>query len=208
MRLTDGLRFLAVLLLLQACSSAARVAIPVANENYPADLPVITRAQWGWQPLQRSVPKHEISRVTIHHGGVEVGPEKDTIAYLKNLQNWSRSEKQWIDMPYHYMIDLQGKIYEGRPLAYPGDTNTGYDPRGHALICVIGNYEVQSISPAQIDALARLAAWLIARYELGLDTLAGHRDYAPGETVCPGENLYRLLQDGSLRRQVAVYLGK
>ena len=200
--------WLGVALLLQACSSTPGKRISVAVETYPPDLPVVTRAEWGWQPLERTLPEHEISRVTIHHGGVEVGEEKDIVAYLKNLQSWSRSEKGWIDIPYHYIIDLQGKIYEARPLAYPGDTNTSYDPRGHALISVIGNYEVQKIQPAQIDALARLSAWLIARYELGLDALASHRDYAPGETVCPGADLYRLLQDGSLKRLVSVYLGK
>ncbi|MEO8231582.1 MAG: hypothetical protein ABI638_04830, partial [Ignavibacteriota bacterium] len=126
------------------CSSTQQI-INVSELNYPSDLDVISRLDWGWKPLERTLPQHSINKITIHHGGEEFAEDKDMIQYLRNLQNWSRSEKKWIDIPYHYMIDLKGNIYETRPINIPGDTNTDYDVTGHALICVVGNYVARPV---------------------------------------------------------------
>ncbi len=120
--------------------------------------------------------------------------------YLRNLQNWSRNEKNWIDIPYHYMIDLQGRVYEARPLAFPGDTNTTYNPRGHALICVMGNYENQTISEDQLNSVIRLTALLAQEFDVDIDAIKGHKDYA--ETLCPGTDLYKYLRNGEVHRRV------
>ena len=41
-------------------------------------------------------------------------------------------------------------------------------------------------------ALRALIANLVAQYG-GIDHLAGHKDFNPGITLCPGQNLYPLL---------------
>jgi hypothetical protein len=102
------------------------------------------------------------------------------------------------------MIDLDGRIYEARPIQYPGDTNTTYDPRGHALICVMGNYENQTLSEDQLASVVDLSAWLAREYDVPPDSIRGHKDYA--ETLCPGKDFYRYLQDGTIQRMVAVRL--
>ena len=43
-------------------------------------------------------------------------------------------------------------------------------------------------------------AWAIAEFDLPLDRIGGHYDYA--ETGCPGRYLRRYLEDGTLRRMV------
>lgn len=169
------------------------------------DLKIISRAQWGWVPLSDSIPTHEIKYITVHHGGEDFPEDKDPVKYLRGLQSWSRADKDWIDIPYHYMIDLKGNIYEARPLEYPGDTNTDYDVRGHALICIMGNYENQIISEKQLDQLARVIGYLAKKYSVPLDELKGHKDYT--ETLCPGKDIYKYLQDGSLANRV-IELGK
>jgi len=161
---------------------------------------MVTRADWGWVPLTDTIPTHEIKYITIHHGGEDFPEDKDVIKYLIGLQSWSRSDKNWIDNPYHYMIDLQGNIYEARPIKYPGDTNTDYDVRGHALICVMGNYENQILSKIQFEQLALLTATLADKYGVANDLIKSHKDYT--ETLCPGKDLYRYLEDGSLIKRV------
>ncbi len=99
------------------------------------------------------------------------------------------------------MIDLKGKIYEARPIEYPGDTNTDYDVRSHALICVMGNYEHQILSETQFEQLAFLTANLADKYEVSAEDIKSHKDYT--ETLCPGKDLYRYLEDGSLLKRVA-----
>lgn len=182
------------------CSSSSQL-INISELEYPNDLKVISRADWGWQPLDRTIPQHNITKITIHHGGEEFAEDKDMIQYLRNLQSWSRSEKKWIDIPYHFMIDLKGNIYEARPINYPGDTNTEYDVTGHALICVVGNYEIQKINDSQLHSLAKLTAFLKQKYRLELKDIKGHKDYS-NQTVCPGKDLYKYLEDGSFIKMV------
>ncbi len=189
-----------VLLLIWTCTPAVHPVTEQPAQEPEAALKIITRAEWGWVPLTDSLPTHEIKYITIHHGGEYFAEDKDPVQYLRNLQSWSQREKHWIDIPYHYMIDLQGNIYETRPIKYPGDTNTDYDVRGHALICVMGNYEEQILSPTQFEQLARLTAYLADTYHVAPELIKGHKDYT--ETLCPGKDLYRYLQDGSLVKRV------
>ncbi len=196
--------FLTSILFLLGCSSSSQM-INISELKYPSDLKVISRADWGWKPLDRVLPQHSINKITIHHGGEEFAEDKDMIQFLRNLQSWSRSEKKWIDIPYHYMIDLKGNIYEARPINYPGDTNTDYDVTGHALICVVGNYEVQTIKEIQLKSLAKLVAFLKQKYHVELKNIKGHKDYTT-QTVCPGKDLYKYLADGSFLKMVETEL--
>ena len=182
MRFKSYLILLAALSLL-ACSRRAALQNELATIDYPTALGVVERKEWGWQPGEATLPQHKISKITIHHGGEEFAKDKNPVQYLRNFQSWCRTEKNWMDNPYHFMIDLEGRIYETRPIIYPGDTNTGYDPIGHALICVMGNYEVQIISPAQLTALIELTAFLQREFEVQPTGVKAHRDYT--ETLCP-----------------------
>jgi hypothetical protein len=134
---------------------------------------------------------HTLDRITIHHDGAEF--DGDAVARMQSLQSGSRN-RGWVDIPYHFLIDLEGNIYEGRPLGFVGDTATEYDPTGHALITVMGNYEVQEINETQLAAIVDLASWLCYEYSIPPQMIRGHKDYAA--TACPGKNLYRYLADG------------
>lgn len=190
-------------ILLSSCA-APEVAPPrVAG---PARPPIISVAEWGGTPAaDSSARKHIVSKITLHHGGVAFGRDKDPRQYLRNLQSWSRSEKHWIDVPYHFAIDLNGNIFEGRRIDYAGDTNTEYDPAGHALIEVMGNYEEIEPDPRQLDAVVELMAMLAAKYHIPVESIRGHRDYS-AQTVCPGKNLYRYLESGYFREKVQARL--
>jgi hypothetical protein len=171
----------------------------------PADVErrIVSVAQWGGTAADPALARrHQISRITLHHQGEPFPHGKDPVKYLRGLQAWSRSTKHWLDIPYHYVIDLEGRIYEGRKLEYAGDTNTGYDPTGHALIEVVGNFEEVEPNRQQLDAVVDLMALLAAKYKVPVERIAGHRDHS-AQTVCPGANLYRYLQDGYFRGRVA-----
>ncbi len=161
---------------------------------------IISSRQWGGKALTDTLPPHKIKRITVHHGGVYFNPDSNVITYLRKLQKWSREKKHWIDIPYHYMIDFQGRIYAARPLRFPGDTNTDYDPRGHALICVIGNFEEQTVNEKQLDSLTALIAWLMVKYHVPIDSVKTHKDYT--ETLCPGKNLYYYYRNGQIKKRI------
>jgi hypothetical protein len=186
----------AALALIGGCSGDD-IAQPL---DYETD--VVTRSAWGWTDSEIASSRHTISRITIHHGGVEFADDRDPVEYLRSLQKWSRTDKGWPDIPYHFVVDLDGNIYEARPLDIAGDTNTSYDPSGHALIVVTGNYDNRELSTRQLESVAALAAYVASEYSVALQDIKGHRDYAPAETSCPGADIYRYLEDGTLHRRI------
>jgi len=159
----------------------------------------------GGAALRLRVP-HRITHVTLHHTGSAepLRPEDDPREKLRGLQSWGARDRNWWDVPYHYLIDLDGRIYEGRDWRYMGETNTTYDPEGHFLISVIGNYERQEATPAQIEAIADLMAWALAEFHLPVERIGGHYNYA--QTGCPGVQLRKYLEDGTFRQKVLARL--
>jgi hypothetical protein len=198
---------LAAALLLSACASA-----PSASS-----VEVMPTATWGGTPLtdelrtQAKIPAraHTPTRVTLHHAGVPFAPGQDAAAYLRRLQTWSRGVRGWVDIPYHYVIDLEGQVYEARDVMLAGDTNTGYDTSGHALVMLLGNLEDVPPTTAQVDTAARLSAQIIRRFKmlppgssaLTQDVLASHKDVSAG-TSCPGKHFYALLESGEFQKRV------
>ncbi len=191
-------------ILVGACTNTQHE--PDSSSVHITEFKLVEREAWGWQDNSANLPEHHIEKITIHHGGERFPDDRDPLQYLRALQSWSRSDKGWIDIPYHFVIDLQGTVYEARPLQYPGDTNTSYDPTGHALIQVVGDYRDRELSAAQLTSVIQLSAMLARRHEVSVSEIRGHRDYAPGETVCPGENIYRYLSDGTISKGVAELL--
>ena len=155
----------------------------------------------GGAAMRLRIP-HRITHVTLHHTGSSqpLRPEDDPAAILRALQAWGARDRNWWDVPYHYLIDLEGRVYEGRDWRFMGETNTTYDPGGHFLISVIGNYGRQEATPAQLETIADLMAWAIAEFDLPLDRIGGHYNYA--DTNCPGNGLRKYLEDGTFRRMV------
>jgi hypothetical protein len=185
---------------------AGLVAIEIATV---ASIPpaVASSLVAGGADLRLRVP-HRITHVTLHHTGSPepLRPEDDPREKLRGLQSWGARDRNWWDVPYHYLIDLDGRIYEGRDFHFMGETNTTYDPEGHFLISVIGNYGRQEATPAQIEAIADLMAWALSQFDLPLDRIGGHYNYA--DTDCPGKNLRKYLEDGTLKRMVAERLAR
>ncbi len=167
---------------------------------------IITVEQWGGTRSNTSATKKHVPvQITLHHGGVAFLRDKDPQQYLRNLQSWSRGTRMWSDIPYHYLIDLDGRVYEGRDIHIAGDTNTNYDPAGHALIVLLGNFEEVEPNAAQLDAVAATMAMLARQFNIAPDKIAGHKDFS-SETLCPGKSLYPYLQNGYFRERVASLL--
>ena len=162
---------------------------------------IVSVDAWGGSTAASAAPPQQITHITLHHQGETWKDGADIEAYLRRLQQWSRLTKHWADIPYHYVIGPDGRIYAARPLSQPGDTNTEYDPRGHALVMLVGNFEEQQPTLAQLSAAVELTAWLAREHHLGTDAIASHKDYSQ-QTVCPGKNLYAYLESGWFRAEV------
>ena len=163
---------------------------------------IISRTEWKANKPAGEGKRHKIEFVTIHHTATKQRTDRPIETKLKNLQAFSQREDKlasgktkpaWFDVPYHYYIAVDGKIAEGREIEYAGDTNTAYDPTGHALIVLEGSFDTEQPTAAQIESLKAMVKWLVKKYKVGGDKIKGHRDYA--ETGCPGSNLEKLLPE-------------
>jgi hypothetical protein len=184
---------------------AGLVALEIATVS---SLPPLVAASEiaGGADLRLRIP-HRITHVTLHHTGSPeaLRRDEDPAAKLRGLQSWGAAERNWWDVPYHYLLDLDGRVFEGRDWHFQGETNTTYDPGGHFLISMIGNYDKQEPSVQQLEAIADLMAWAVKRFEVPLDRIGGHYNYA--DSGCPGKYLRRYLEDGTFRRMVQDRLG-
>ena len=97
-------------------------------------------------------------------------------------------------------MGVDGQVYEARDTRFAGDTGTNYDPAGHFLVVVEGNFEVDVPTAAQLDALVRVLAWASVEFNVSPATIGGHRDHAA--TLCPGGNLYPYIASGELASDV------
>lgn len=146
--------------------------------------------------------EHVVERLTIHHTGVALEDNREAPARLRAHQEFHQTDRGWPDLAYHFAIDQEGNIYEGRAPEFRGDTATSYDPTGHLLVVLEGNFDVEPTAEAQLGSLGRILAWAASHYSVDVDSIKSHRDYAPGETSCPGENVYAFLESGELARSV------
>lgn len=175
------------------CKLRSRVSLP-------KDVSIITREEWGAAEPTLAVHKHIPERITIHHTAVKQNPDRNISEKLKSLQKFSferstmssgKIKEAWADIPYHFYIAVDGSIGEGRQLKYVGESNTPYDPTGHALIVLEGNFENEEVSEAQYQSLQKLVISIAKQYRIPANNISGHKDHAT--TACPGTKLYSLI---------------
>jgi hypothetical protein len=162
---------------------------------------IIPRAGWiANEP--RPYKQHVPVRITVHHEGTRLEVTDDAEKKIKAIQVWGMgTDRNWVDIPYHFLIAPGGKIYEGRTVTTVGETATEYDPTGHLLITCLGNLEQQEVPPAQLASLINLIAHVCKKYNLPYETITTHRDNST-QTTCPGKNLYKYFENGYVKEEV------
>lgn len=157
---------------------------------------ILSRNEWGAKDPVGKMKHHTPDRITIHHTASHQRRDLSIEQKMRDLQRFSQNPSQlatgrtkpaWPDVPYHFYIGFDGQIAEGRDVNFVGDTNTDYDPTGHILIVLEGNFDEEQPSSAQIDSLRCLARWLTGYWRIPPSAIKGHKDYA--STACPGRNL-------------------
>jgi hypothetical protein len=155
----------------------------------------------GWFEYGTPLPQI-LNTIVVHHSALPLsdGPLE--------IQQKHMDFKGYADIGYHYLIDEDGNIYEGRSLNVRGAHTGGYNT-GSIGIVLLCNFEETEPTEAQISSFLQLSQCLRDEYQI--THIAGHRDFQPEETVCPGKNLETLLsgfaQDLSLEFGTQGYVG-
>jgi hypothetical protein len=204
-----------------AAAAAAEDALHASSVGVPT---VITRAQWGAnESLRRDEPEFNvITKLIVHHSDTANG-DTNPAATVRAIQAFHVQSNGWDDIGYNFLIDEQGRIYEGRwARAYAdGEVHNGEATNGmgvvgaHALnanggsvgVCLLGTFSNQPPTAAAIDALGRLFAWKASLHNIDAHGNSafmfadGHVASFPNisghrdtySTSCPGGAAYALL---------------
>lgn len=173
---------------------------------------LVKRSQWGSKAQPISVFRMQTPQwITIHHAGELWKHGADPADFVRRMQIWGQNRPKlekaprntyWPDLPYHFLIAPDGRIFEGRPAQYEPETNTNYSVNGNIGVEMMGDFEKQRPSKQQLQSCIALTSWLCEKYNIKLDHVRTHRDAAPDQTDCPGKDFYRYILDGQFKKWV------
>lgn len=125
-----------------------------------------------------------ITHIVIHCTATPAGRE----VTIKELDAWHR-QRGFTKIGYHYVVHLDGKVSVGRPEKEVGAHVAGHNSTTIGISYVGGvdadnvNKAVDTRTPAQKAALARLVGELLSRYPDA--HVLGHRDFPGVAKACP-----------------------
>jgi len=149
--------------------------------------------QYRW--AQRYSPT--VKLLVVHHTAQKViGDARPAVERMRALYDYHANSRGWGDIGYHYIVDEQGGIYEGR--------NGGKNVVGGHVYCgnvgtvgiaLMGNFEEEQPTQQQIQSLQWLLGHLSDTYNIDLNrnvsfhgknvkTILRHKDLI--STECPG----------------------
>lgn len=124
-----------------------------------------------------------------------------TIAKVREIDRWHRANG-WAGIGYHFVIDRDGNVAEGRPLERTGAHVQGHNT-GTIGICLLGGHGSAKtdafkdhFTAAQNKALLALIVDLRQRFP-SIRTVSGHNQYAA--KACPGFFVPTWLADAQSR---------
>lgn len=128
-----------------------------------------------------------IRKITIHHDGLPSHITTNSYSRLNTIRNGHVNARGWADIGYHYIIDREGRVWEGRPIQYQGAHVKNDNEHNVGVLC-LGNFEIHTPTSAQLNTLAGHVSYLRKKYRLSERSIYTHKEINP--TQCPGRNLH------------------
>lgn len=159
-------------------------------------LGIVTRASWGAAATRCTTRDSHRYRMAVHYTDT---PSANPDRQIRSIQRYHMDTRGWCDIGYHFLVGIDGQIYEGRPVELLGAHVSGNNT-GNIGVSFIGCFHSTgcgSMGPTtppdvMLQAGGRLLGTLSRLYSIGLDrsSVKGHRDHAGASTDCPGDYLY------------------
>ncbi len=175
-------------LLIQLFSASASAVAPKP--------PIYDRDQWDREEpngIPEDLPK---TRIVVHHTAFFVSDEdkaltgreswKATVAHVRKAQFLHKHIKGWKEIGYHFIIDWNGRILEGRDVTRLG-AHVEKHNTGSIGVVLLGDFSKQRPTAKQSASLKLLLSWLTDRFQISRKDITGH--YQMKSTACPGTYL-------------------
>ena len=176
------------------------VASPLRAEL--AAIGVQPRTAWGARATRCTGRNTTKTRMAIHH--TVTAAMGDPTSILRSIQAYHMDSNGWCDVGYHFLVSLDGRVWEGRELDFLG-THVANHNTNNIGVSFMGCFHTSSCSSlppnvppdAMIDGAARVVAELGRLYGITPNgtTVIGHRDHSGASTACPGDHLHARLDD-------------
>ena len=146
-----------------------------------------TSAKPNYSDMNRMSP---IRHITVHHDGMRPFTNASVTAAAARLEIIRRAHlnRGWADIGYHFAIDRGGRSWACRPLGWQGAHVADCNP-GNVGIVVLGNFDEQQPSRAQVMALKKLLGEVQTAYRVPARNVRSHQEWPSARTACPGRNL-------------------
>ena len=121
--------------------------------------------------------------VIIHHS---LTPDSKTVSW-EAIRRYHVETLGWNDIGYHWgieRVDDVFKVFAGRPELKIGAHCKGMNDKSIGICCV-GNYDLRPPPIWMIKELINLVIAILTRYNIPVENVRGHHDYASYKT-CPG----------------------
>lgn len=156
-----------------------------------APFKLVRRAEWQAKPPKEPYSRHAPYYFTLHHTQGHY-PEtfSASLAEIRFIQDYHQNAKKWNDIGYHFLIDPQGNIFEGRPINVVGAHVLNRNS-GNVGISIMGSYHPPSqhvFTPETQASFVSVARYVKDTYSIQVSSFFAHREI--GKTDCPGDNLY------------------
>jgi hypothetical protein len=195
-------------LLLVGCQKKSQAFKPLSQEELegPPHIPVPERrvASGGAGPVSGVIPRREwtgtgpiaslvnpmngVDRITVHHSAVisaGVRGKSDAARMLTSIRS-SHVTNGWADIGYHYIIDPQGNVWEGRPAKFQGAHVKENNEHNLGIMCM-GNFDEERPNSAMLATLDSFLAERMRALRVPINRVYTHRELRV--TECPGRNL-------------------
>lgn len=153
---------------------------------------VAVRPRQAWAStgpiMSRANNNTGINRITVHHDGMTAFTTPSEHEAARRIENIRAAHvgQGWADIGYHYIIDPEGRVWEGRPVALQGAHVRNNNPNNLGIMC-LGNYNLQTATAKTTASLASLIRAQIARFHLSTGRVYTHQEIVA--TACPGRSL-------------------
>jgi hypothetical protein len=158
---------------------------------------VIARSAWAkGQPMPLRMNRMSpIRHITVHHDGMDPFFETDQSSVSAHLEGIRQlhQRKGWGDIGYHFAVDRAGRIWECRSMGWQGAHVKDHNP-GNIGIVVLGNFEQQAPSDAQLAGVRQHVTMLMRVYNVPKSRVHTHQEWQGAKTACPGANLQHSLE--------------
>jgi len=124
----------------------------------------------------------DINLIVVHCSATPEGRDVST----ETIRDWHVKGNKWSDIGYHYVIELDGKVKNGRPLERAGAHVRGFN-KSSIGICYVGGMTKDMKEPKDTRTNAQHKSLIDLLLELKLKfpnaIVKGHRDFSP--KACP-----------------------